>query len=275
MKKRVHGLKFLALLVLIWGNLPIVETSATVFRYATWDRNDSLLAQSIVGQCRAANRQINIYRQPDAKSEIIGTVEQNQEVTLAEAGGRNGWIAINSPGVGFVQTQFLKPNCENSAPQEECRAVKTDTFIHAQRLRTSERFRAIRTGEEVTILAGEERNGWVTLAKPQPGFVLSDNLTSCSQRSSALDSGDVFESTLCRRFVATQPEEFVVYERPDRDSSVRGQLLPQYIVVLDSSTKFTPDSQGREWAKIVIPVEGWVSNGFPRRGGINLEACSQ
>ena len=275
MKKRVHSLELLALLVLIWGNLPIVKASATVFRYAIWDRNDSLLAQSIVGQCRAANRQINIYRQPDSNSEIIGVLEPNQEVTLAEAGGRNGWIAINSPGVGFVQTQYLKPNCEDSAPKEECRAVKADTFIHAERSLNSERFRAIRTGEEVTILVGEERNGWVTLAKPQPGFVLSDNLTSCSPSDSTLNSGSILESTLCRRFVSTQPGEFAVYERPSRDSSVRGQLLPQYTVILDSSTKFTTDTQGREWAKIVIPVEGWVSNGFPRRGGINLEACSQ
>ncbi|MDY6784265.1 MAG: SH3 domain-containing protein [Cyanobacteriota bacterium] len=65
------------------------------------------LAQGLRGQCRQAYQNIFIYR-TRSTSEAVSSVVQDERVVLAEDSARNGWIAISSPTVGFVEARYLK-----------------------------------------------------------------------------------------------------------------------------------------------------------------------
>ncbi len=69
------------------------------------------LAQSLMGECRAAKERIFVYSQRSSSSQTLGTVNPDGEVTLADSGS-GGWIAISAPLTGYVQANSLKP-CKN------------------------------------------------------------------------------------------------------------------------------------------------------------------
>src|SRR6476469_452624 len=58
-------------------------------------------AQTLVGQCRAANARIFIYSQRSTTSQTVRTLATNEQVTLAEE-GTGGFIAISSHERGYV-----------------------------------------------------------------------------------------------------------------------------------------------------------------------------
>lgn len=69
--------------------------------------NNVQLAQNLIGQCRAATRSMFVYRERST-SNPIRALEVNEAVTLAQAAGIEGWIAISSPISGFVEAKDLK-----------------------------------------------------------------------------------------------------------------------------------------------------------------------
>ena len=79
--------------------------------------SSEIIARALAGQCRAAKRDIFIYRERNT-SESHRSLQRDEPVTLADE-GRNGWIGISSPTTGFVQVADLKLCAEasNSAPE--------------------------------------------------------------------------------------------------------------------------------------------------------------
>lgn len=159
---------------------------------------NSQVAQGLVGQCRVSAKSIFVYRERSTANPIRA-LEANERVALAEASGRDGWIAINSPVTGFVETR---------------------------------------------------------------------NLTRCSR-------GEVTTRplNLCRRVTYRGMEGLAIRERPDSNSLRMGGVFYSQRVTLSNPPEFRQDAEGREWARLAAPMDGWISNGFPSVGDLNLEAC--
>jgi len=159
--------------------------------------NSFLLTQGLSGQCRAAARSIFIYAERSTANPIRA-LQADEQVTLAEASGRDGWIAIRSPISGFVQAKDLKP-CDGPTPP------------------------------------------------PPPNR--------------------------CRRVIYEEEEGLTIRETPNTNSARVGGVFFGDRVTLSDPPQFRLDDAGREWVRITAPTPGWLSNGFPQLGDINLKAC--
>jgi hypothetical protein len=156
-------------------------------------------APSLIGQCRAVNKQTPVFESRSTTSSAVTLLKANEKVTLAEEGGTNGLIAINKPAKGFVASANLKA-CPGSTPP-----------------------------------------------KPEPK-----------------PAGD------CR--VVVQTKGLSVRAEPGAGSVVGGVAQNDKITLANpNETKAASD--GRDWVKIVKPVEGWVSEGFTGQTFKNLGAC--
>ncbi|MGB7439520.1 MAG: SH3 domain-containing protein [Coleofasciculaceae cyanobacterium] len=176
------------------------------------DQNNNFqLVQSLEGQCRAAANSIFIYRERST-SNSIRALQADEQVTLAEERGRDGWIAINSPISGFVEAEDLKLCPKQVPPRPPNRPIN------------------------------------------RPSNPVSNR---------------------CRRVTYNEPEGLAIRERPDPNSNRVGGVFLGDKVTLSNPPQFRQDEEKREWVKVITPVNGWVSNGFPSTGGINLEACLQ
>ncbi len=154
------------------------------------------LAQNLIGQCRAANRTVDIFSQASVApaSETLATLQTNSRVTLADNGSA-GWIGVSSPTNGYVIARYLKA-CSGNPP------VGTNTC----------------------------RTANVALSiRPNP------NNTQGNQIGTVATGGVV---------KLTNPEQSQV------------------------------DSTGRTWIRIVSPLSGWVSSGFPEGNLGSRFSCS-
>ncbi|NET56954.1 MAG: SH3 domain-containing protein [Symploca sp. SIO2E6] len=170
------------------------------------------LAQVLVGQCRAAKQRIFVYTQRSIYSQTIRTIAPDEQVTLADSGS-DGWIAIRSPAVGYVQTSELKacqqqttppqarnpPNPNPKSSSRFCRLVtyKDDELeglvIRLEPNRSSRRVSGVLPGETVTLkniplplVRDSEGRSWVEITAPAAGWISlgypgsnSINLTPC------------------------------------------------------------------------------------------------
>jgi len=128
MKKLSHWAKSSALLALVFSvvggiNAPITAVPSTLAANSIQE-SESLslqpegniqLAQGLVGQCRAVNTSTFIRSQPSIGSQAVRALAPNEQVTLADNGNTQGWIAVSAPAVGFVQTSVLKA-CTGTQP---------------------------------------------------------------------------------------------------------------------------------------------------------------
>lgn len=148
-------------------------------------QGDVQLAQNLIGQCRAANRTIDIFSQASVApgSEALATLQTNDRVTLADSGNA-GWIGVSSPTNGYVIARYLKA-CSGNPPVGSNTCRRADVALSI---------------------------------RPNP------NTTQGSPIGSVAAGGVV---------KLTNPEQSQV------------------------------DSTGRTWARIVTPLSGWVSSGFP------------
>ncbi|NEQ66289.1 MAG: hypothetical protein F6K21_12440, partial [Symploca sp. SIO2D2] len=130
------------------------------------------LAQVLVGQCRAAKQRIFVYTQRSIYSPTIRTIAPNEVVTLADSGS-DGWIAIRSPVVGYVQTTELKdcqpqatppqannPPRSNPSPKPSSRSCRLVTYkddeveglvIRSEPNSSSRRVSGVLPGERVIL----------------------------------------------------------------------------------------------------------------------------
>lgn len=160
----------------------------------------------------------------------------------------------------------------------QCRAAARPTFIYTDRSMTNP-IRALQTNEEVTLAEGSGREGWIAIGSPIIGFVQTKDLKPC-----AGDSGVTTPSTpsnsspnpspnRCRRVIYEGDEGLVIRESPNTASARVGSVFLTDRVTLSEPPQFRLDDAGREWVRISAPMTGWISNGFPELGDINLKAC--
>ena len=172
------------------------------------------LAQVLVGQCRAAKQRIFVYTQRSIYSPTIRTIAPNEVVTLADSGS-DGWIAIRSPVVGYVQTTELKacqqqvtppqasnPPRSNPSPKPSSRSCRLVTYkddeveglvIRSEPNSSSRRVSGVLPGERVILkniplplVRDSEGRSWAEITVPAAGWISlgypgsdSVNLTPC------------------------------------------------------------------------------------------------
>lgn len=268
MSKWIHSV---ALTALITTSAPVVASTTDTTPLA----ENQLIAQNLVGECRAVNEATFVYPARTV-TEPIRALQFNEKVTLAENQVRNGWIAINSPVLGFVEARFLKPCDENTVgSQERCRALNRNAFVYPRPI-ASEPIRVLQVNEEVTLAESRDRNGWVAINSPIRGFVESKHLKTCNLNNGGINflppdsSPNNSTSTLCRRVIFVGEQGLIIRQRPSLNAPRAGsKLYYNDQVLLSSSPPFDVDASGREWIPISQPQQGWVSNGFPRRGNDN------
>jgi hypothetical protein len=156
------------------------------------------LAQgSVIGQCRAVNKKVSVYKQASTTGSIVSTLNAETKVTLADTGS-GGFIGISSPVSGYVQTANLKP-CTGNPPTtpptgSTCRRVlqplglsirkePSPTAAYVGGVANLARV-SLTTNPATTRLGADGRN-WVQIASPAAGWVSngfpggSSNLTLC------------------------------------------------------------------------------------------------
>lgn len=215
----------IALLALAFGTMADLKVTATVPNNLTIaknglgsepiilpNRDEVQFAQGVRGQCRAATQSVFVYRERSTASPLR-VLENGERVNLAEAAGRDGWIAIDSPIRGFVEAKNLKScNAETSVSQP-----------------------------------------------PTPNRPTANR-----------------PSNLCRRVTYIGEEGIAIRESPNPDARrVGGVSFGEQVTLSTRPTReqFVKDEQGREWVRVTRPVVGWMSNGFPASGNMNLAAC--
>ncbi|NEP47708.1 MAG: SH3 domain-containing protein [Moorea sp. SIO3C2] len=287
-----HWSTFLPLLALVLSSLGGVGARATVI--PSTNSGNSIpsakptqaqtqgkfqLAQGFMGECRAAAESMFIYKQRSTSNPMIA-LEPDEQVILAEDKvSQDGWIAIKSPIPGFVRAKDLKfcPGRGGVRPtqtQSLCRQAAESMFIYKQP--SIEPIRTLEPNEQVILAENKVRkNGWIAINSPVPGFVRAKDLKFCPgiERLSSTQT----PSYLCRQVVYDGSEGIAVRSRPNINSSRRGLVSNGVKVTLinrSAQEQFFQDFQGREWARITYPVDGWMSNGFPAKGEQNLLVCS-
>ncbi|AFZ21732.1 SH3 domain-containing protein [Allocoleopsis franciscana] len=138
------------------------------------------LAQ-LVGQCRAATRTIDIFTEPSVgnSSDIIKTLEPNQQVTLAGEGSA-GWIQVSSPASGYVIARYLKSCGTNPPPTTStCRRVTASSglVIRSQPTSSSSQVGSVLVGTTVKVTGASSVDStgrtWVEISTPRSGWVSS------------------------------------------------------------------------------------------------------
>jgi hypothetical protein len=149
---------------------------------------------SIIGQCRAVNKKVSVYKQASTTGSTVSTLNPDTRVTLADTGS-GGFIGISSPVSGYVQTANLKP-CTGTTPPtgNTCRRVLQPLGLsivenRPQLLLTSVVWpnlaRVTLTTNPATVRLGADGRNWVQIASPAAGWVSngspggSSNLTLC------------------------------------------------------------------------------------------------
>ncbi|WP_287294660.1 SH3 domain-containing protein, partial [Moorena sp. SIO2C4] len=237
------------------------------------------LDQGLMGKCRAAAESTFIYKQRST-SNLMRALEADEQVILAENKvSQDGWIAINFPISGFVQAQNLKfcpPGIGGVTPTQTlslCRQAAKSMFIYKQP--SIEPIRTLEPNEEVILAENKVRkNGWIAINSPVPGFVRAKDLKFCQDRVIVRSNPT---PSLCREVIYKGNDGIAVRRGPNINSSRLGLVSYGVEVQLINGSRqdqFRKDSQGREWARITYPVNGWMSNGFPATGDQNLVVCS-
>jgi hypothetical protein len=162
-----------------------------------------------------------------------------------------------------------KDNVQLTQRLRECRAAARSTFIYQERS-TVNRIRALQSNEQVILAETGGRDGWIAVSSPISGFVQAKDLKRCTEAATLPT-----RRNLCRQVTYQGVEGVAVRERPDITSSQVDTVFLGDRVTLSNPPEFITDGMGREWTRLAAPSVGWMSNGVPARGDINLVACSQ
>ncbi|MGC9525662.1 MAG: SH3 domain-containing protein [Limnospira sp.] len=203
---------------------------------------------------------VTIRQEPGG--EAIGTLEQNQEVYIANEGNR-GWVPIESPVSGYVSAtnlgycdgatpgdeqsrQPLPPSASNpgefvsTVPEGDCRETNTSGVTifdepGGEIVGTLE-------ADQAVYIANEGRNGWVPVEVPVNGYVNADYLTYCSGPLPNIPTSS------CR--------EVDVYSRLNVREEPGGETIAQ---LEDGRAVSIRDRGQNGWVPIVAPLQGYVS----------------
>lgn len=253
MKYGIRGLVVFGLMMVNFPgrSLPAIASSPPAY-----------VAQSILGECRAARTGTFVYYERNFESGQIRGLQANDRVTLAGNGG-GGWIAISEPTVGFVRTEDLKP----CTVEKVTRCANVNSFIYESRSLESRPVRGILAGEPL-VLTTEQVDEWRTVLEPRPGFIPDNRLRECNNSSSTVvpsrpsTNRPQPTTSLCHRVTPLVDDGLNVRSAPTEAARVVETLVPGTLIRLRSTAART-DSTGRSWVSILSPVSGWVSDGFP------------
>lgn len=87
------------------------------------------IAQSVIGQCRAANRPTPVFAEASTVSSALRILANSEKVTLSTE-VQDGFVAISSPIRGYVQTGVLKTCATPPRPKTACRLLKNPAVIN-------------------------------------------------------------------------------------------------------------------------------------------------
>jgi hypothetical protein len=166
-----------------------------------------------------------------------------------------------NPTGSFLLTQGLSG---------QCRAAARSIFIYAERS-TANPIRALQADEQVILAEASGREGWIAIRSPISGFVQAKDLKPCAGNSGTTPSPT--PPNRCRRVIYEDDEGLAIRESPTTNSARVGGVFFGDRVTLSDPPQFRLDDAGREWVRITAPTAGWLSNGFPQLGDINLKAC--
>ena len=194
---------------------------------------------------------------------------------LSTVGGMKATATINTPsttGNIMIESQTM-PSHKRGIVQltqrvGECRAARQSTFIYQERS-IANRIRALQPNEQIILAEERGRDGWIAISSPISGFVQAKDLKRCVEVSTR-PSG----RSLCRQVIYQGVEGVAVRERPNINSLQIDTVFFGDQVTLSNPPEFITDDRGREWTSLSAPL-GWMSNGIPSRGDINLEVCPQ
>jgi hypothetical protein len=153
------------------------------------------LAQSVVGQCRAATQRIFIYPERSTSSQSIRTLAPDEQVTLAESGAA-GWVAISFPIAGYVRSSDLKACPGGTRPPDTqppssggsqgganmCRkviappeglAVRNTPLSSAPRIAGVYVGNTVRLASPPEIQRDSQGRTWVRITAPSTGWISS------------------------------------------------------------------------------------------------------
>lgn len=155
-----------------------------------------LAQRDLVGQCRAANQRLPIYRQPNTSSQSDRILVTAEQVKLADNGNNNGWIRISAPIAGFVEAAKLmncagvavNPTPPRPAPAPAptnslCRVViyngpEGGLAIRSRPERTAPRTDGVKFGDRVTLRTSpppsnldKDGRDWVEVTAPSRGWI--------------------------------------------------------------------------------------------------------
>ena len=155
----------------------------------------------------------------------------------------------------------------------QCRAASRSIFVYRERSSASPT-RALESNEQVVLAEEDGRGGWIAINSPIRGFVEARDLKRCSEEpEEVVIRPRPPRSNLCRQVTYQGLEGVVVRERPDIYSRPLSTVFFEERVTLNNPPQSRVDSEGREWVRLTSPVVGWMSNGFPATGDLNLSAC--
>ncbi|MDY7015699.1 MAG: SH3 domain-containing protein [Cyanobacteriota bacterium] len=222
------------------------------------------LAQGLVGQCRAAKRPIFIYSERSTTSNRVRALSTNDRVTLADNGG-DGWIAVNAPVTGFVQTADLKLCTQASPPQPSpdlCRQTTVDLNVREEPNLNARVVRLLRAGQQVTLESDRtttDANGrvWAEISSPVAGWISTrpdegrSNITPCSNRPTPPPRP---APKTCRVSI---PQGLRIWSSPTGS--------PVGLLAFNQSATLTGQRRvigNRVWVQISSPRQAWISSGF-------------
>lgn len=137
------------------------------------------LAQALIGQCRAVNKRVSVYKQASTTGAVVSTLNAETKVTLAD-NGSGGFIGISSPVSGYVQVANLKL-CSGTPPVgNTCRRVIQPLGLAIRREASPDAAnlggvayldRVDLTTTPATSKRGPDGRNWIQIAKPAAGWV--------------------------------------------------------------------------------------------------------
>lgn len=251
----------LTTLAIVTGDfaIPVSVFAQDVDTLAQSSENSVLIAQGLIGQCRAAKRDIFIYSERSTTSTRLRGLPANAQVTLADNGAA-GWIAVNAPATGFVQAADLKLCSGTGQPPTSnlCRQLSVALNVRATPSETGNYITTLNAGQRVTLRTAEERvvagRSWVEITAPNAGWISSGvgnsrNIVNCP------GTGTPTTGRACR---VTAPIGLRTHQSPG------GAAIPPGVgfnetVTITGERRVIGD---RVWLQITRPVNAWVSSGF-------------
>jgi uncharacterized protein YgiM (DUF1202 family) len=143
-----------------------------------------LLAQ-VPASCRQviARGGLRVREQPSISSKVVGTIQNNRNVTIQTDVATNGWVPISTPLPGYVYAQYLGM-CDTAAaaapPPSNCRRIvaSAGARVRQQPSENAASVGVVKNNRRV-IIDNLGFDGWVPITVPMRGYVQGSYLGYC------------------------------------------------------------------------------------------------